>query len=563
MTFLPILQRELRARARRPGTYWSRTAIAGVAFIICLPVLLGAGGWGGPADLGRALFSGLVSAGFLLSCATCLLTFNAVDSEQRQGTLGLLLLTRVTGVDLLLGKLGSGGIIAVLGVLAITPALMVPMLAGGVTGGEAGRNALTLLNTCFVALSAGLLLSVSRRKPGYLWGLAFLLFIVLVGLPALDGVFGLLGARRQPSELTFGLLSPITTMVCASDSSYKTAPGPFWVSLAVGHAAGWCMVMLAGHRLQSRLHRGYTSETLTLPGHLAQAFPSAQRVNSFPSADEQFPIAWLARRQRGVKAALWTAAILVALHQFLQPILYARLIGPRAWASISFLLAIPSIAGSILTSSLVAWAASRFFAELRANGDLEVLTSTPAGATGLLTGHWRALRSALWGPVAVMLLPHGLGMMQLIWSSNPLAGVGVGLKIYIVGSHLVNPLITIIVAIAMCWLGQWLGLVARHRTVAILGAVTLVKVVPYMAALALQIGIQQLRVGFNAATFAIYLVPQAIYLIFPVVLIVIARQGTRAALSRGHLEAGLLQTLINVGGNVLLAVRRARRWVPQ
>lgn len=561
MTFLPILQRELRTRARRPGTYWSRAAIGVVAFMICLPVLLDVGGFGGPAELGRGLFSGMVGAGFLLSCAAFLLTINAVDSEARQGTLGLLILTRVKGPDLLLGKLGSAGIMAVLGILAIAPALMLPMLAGGVTGGETARKALTLLNTCFVALTAGLLLSVSWRRRREILGWSVVLLGAFALLPFLDVI---LRARGWVSnQMTMALVSPMVTLICAADSAYKVAPMQFWASLALSHAAGWGLLLIAGQRLQRALETDFDGGPSPSKSSDATLASSNRQPRTLALVDEQRPVAWLARRERGVKPALWTAAILSGAHQFLYPLLFARFVGTRAWGGAVYFMTIPTMVGSVLTASLVAWAASKFFAELRANGDLEFLTSTPGGARALVKGHWLALRKALWGPLAVMLLPHAIGLVQLIWSSPPMAGAGVGMKIYIVGSHILGPFITLCFTIAMCWLGQWLGLVARRRTAAILGAVTLVKVVPYMAAMVLQIGIQQLRVSFNMATFAIYLLPQAIFLIIPVLVIVFARQGVYIALTHGHGEAGVGQTLRMLVRNTLSGVHRARRWVPQ
>ncbi len=39
MTFLPIVERELRVAARRKGTYWSRIGAAGIAVAILAAVL--------------------------------------------------------------------------------------------------------------------------------------------------------------------------------------------------------------------------------------------------------------------------------------------------------------------------------------------------------------------------------------------------------------------------------------------------------------------------------------------------------------------------------------------
>src|SRR6516225_9155971 len=104
MTFLPILERELRARSRNRATYWSRFVVALLGVLVCLPQLLG-GGLGTPASLGRYVFNGILTTAFLLSCCACFLTANAIDAERRDGTLGLLFLTRVRALDVLLGKL--------------------------------------------------------------------------------------------------------------------------------------------------------------------------------------------------------------------------------------------------------------------------------------------------------------------------------------------------------------------------------------------------------------------------------------------------------------------------
>ncbi len=93
MTFLPIIERELRLRARSPANYWSRFAVALVGALICLPQLLGPGPFGSPAAIGRGVFNGLVSAAFLVCCGACLITADAINAERREGTLGLLLLT--------------------------------------------------------------------------------------------------------------------------------------------------------------------------------------------------------------------------------------------------------------------------------------------------------------------------------------------------------------------------------------------------------------------------------------------------------------------------------------
>lgn len=164
MTFLPIIERELRARARSPATYWSRFVVGMVGALVLLPQLMWAWPLGAPGGMGRSLLNAIVGAAFLGSCAACVLTADVISSERREGTLGLLLLTRVRAFDVLVGKLGSAGLTSLCALVAFLPMLMIPVLAGGVTGGEAFRKGLVLPDTMFLALAAGLWASACGRE---------------------------------------------------------------------------------------------------------------------------------------------------------------------------------------------------------------------------------------------------------------------------------------------------------------------------------------------------------------------------------------------------------------
>ena len=164
MTFFPILERELLARARNRGTYWSRFAVALCGMLVCLPQLAIVGRFANQSMIGKSVFDGTVVAAFILSCCGCLLTADAISAERREGTLGLLLLTRVKAFDLVMGKLGSTGSAFLCGLMSLMPLLMVPLLAGGVTSGEALRKGLACLNCLFLALAIGLYQSATGRE---------------------------------------------------------------------------------------------------------------------------------------------------------------------------------------------------------------------------------------------------------------------------------------------------------------------------------------------------------------------------------------------------------------
>src|SRR5690349_14824412 len=105
MSFLPIVDRELRISSRRVGTYRMRwilvLAIMGLWFL-----LLANTHWMSSAHRGKMLFLavGIMAFGFSLFSGV-FLTADCLSHEKREGTLGLLFLTNLRGYDVVLGKL--------------------------------------------------------------------------------------------------------------------------------------------------------------------------------------------------------------------------------------------------------------------------------------------------------------------------------------------------------------------------------------------------------------------------------------------------------------------------
>lgn len=307
MTFLPIIERELRVRARSRATYWSRFAVALTGALIGLPSLFSSGPFSSPAATGQAMFNSMVSAAFLLSCAGCLLTADTISSERREGTLGLLLLTRVRDRDVLIGKLGSAGLTSLCALVAFLPILMLPILAGGVTGGEAFRKGLVLLDTLFLALAAGLWAS-ARGHEWLKTGRNALMVVASVVLgPLLAGalLFGKLGAAGASIKF----LSPLGTLSAAKDVLYNFSGTPYWLSLLVVQALGW--LLLAGAVF--RLRRGWREEREATAGPalatVGESDAEAATPSCTPLDDDTDPLVWLLQRRRGLRSLLWAAAL--------------------------------------------------------------------------------------------------------------------------------------------------------------------------------------------------------------------------------------------------------------
>src|SRR5882724_4718130 len=165
MTFLPIVDRELRVAARLTATYRNRTITAGAVTAVAVLMLLFGSFSGVPSVIGGAMFQTL---GFL-TMLFCLLegvrkTADCLSEEKREGTLGLLFLTDLKGYDVVLGKLAATSLNSFYGLLSTLPVLALPLLVGGITPVEYWRMVLALVNILFFSLSAGMLVSALCRQ---------------------------------------------------------------------------------------------------------------------------------------------------------------------------------------------------------------------------------------------------------------------------------------------------------------------------------------------------------------------------------------------------------------
>src|SRR5882672_9240671 len=311
MTVLPLIERELRVRARSWATYWIRFVVVLVGLLICLPQLIFAGPFGTAATTGKYVFDAIVVAAFMLSCAACLLTADLISAERREGTLGLLFLTRVKGLDVLLGKLGAGGLPGLCALAALMPILMIPILAGGVTGGEAARKGLALVNTLFVALALGLWASAAHHDRFKAARQALLSLLLLLLLPLLLHTLPGRSAAgwRVPPDYYLGLLSPLLTLISATDGSYRASSASYWVSLGIVHGLAWLLLVRAVVRLGQSVPDEANSSATSESAHSHEDAVSVRLSKRRHFGRDARPVEWLVQRQRGLRATLWWAAV--------------------------------------------------------------------------------------------------------------------------------------------------------------------------------------------------------------------------------------------------------------
>jgi ABC-type transport system involved in multi-copper enzyme maturation permease subunit len=466
MTFLPLFERELRTRARSRATYWTRFTAVLVGAIICLPELLSGDFGTTSGSSGKFIFNGIVVIGFLLACCGSFLTADVLSRERREGTLGLLMLTRVRQLDILIGKFGAAGLTSICALAALLPLMMIPVLAGGVTGGEAFRKGLALLNSLFLALAAGLWASAGSLDQGRAIGRTVRMMIALVVLPVVvEGIFQVVfESVRSAHNPTLG---SIFTLLAAGDSNYKSSPGTYWISLFLVHMAAWALLVTAGRFLRDATQ----SDDEIIPDRFIgdESYKSFKRRWPLAWAGRQRdPIEFLSKRQRGIKGTLWAAALIGLFLQF-------GTIVMMPFGLLSILRWLPL---NMISGALLAWALSRFMMESRRSGALELLITTPVGAKSLVSSHWNGLKQLLRWPVVVMVLPYFLQILIVASSGGTnWSGERMLQQWAFILFGLIN---TFFGVAALCWTAIWFGFKARDQITAVVWTVVLAKGVPFI-----------------------------------------------------------------------------------
>src|SRR5688572_16640275 len=246
MTFLPVVDRELRVAARQRTAYWMRVGGAAAGLLLCGWIML-IPSFRSPQKLGIVLFHTVAVATFFYSVLAGLLSpSDCLSEEKREGTLGLLFLTDLKGYDIVFGKLAATSVNGFYAMLAIFPIMAISLLAGGVAIAEFWRVVLVAVNNLFFSLAIGMFCSAISRDERKAVSLAIGLMILFTGLLPLFG--GLIAdARNQPANPLFFIVSPGYSAFMSFDETQKGFPtfNYFYQSVATIHVLAWLLLWLS------------------------------------------------------------------------------------------------------------------------------------------------------------------------------------------------------------------------------------------------------------------------------------------------------------------------------
>jgi ABC-type transport system involved in multi-copper enzyme maturation permease subunit len=262
MIVLPIVDRELRVAGRRAATFRTRlwAALGAMLLVAWLCLGLSTGG-ASPSSQGQSLFYTLSGLAFLFCLAMGpRITADCLSEEKREGTLGLLFLTDLKGMDVVLGKLVASSVNSFYALLAVLPFLALPTLLGGVTLAEFGRMVVVLLNALFFSLSVGMLVSALSRNDRKA---IFATLVLVFGIALLPFVFAMfialvLEAVHGPEDvfvmLPMLMVSPVLPFLLSLPWPGPALPFPipasvFWSSVALIHLTSWAALLLTARIL--------------------------------------------------------------------------------------------------------------------------------------------------------------------------------------------------------------------------------------------------------------------------------------------------------------------------
>lgn len=171
MIFGPLFAREAHVAPRRPRHYFQRAVYAtGLFLLMCTAWLVLAGTQtistvGDMARFGSILFQILAPLQLaLVAFLAGLRAASAVAQEKDRGTLILLMMTRMTSAELVVGKLLASLLEVVVMLLAALPVFTLVVLLGGVSFEQVGRVFAVTLATVLVTGSWGSTIALRNEK---------------------------------------------------------------------------------------------------------------------------------------------------------------------------------------------------------------------------------------------------------------------------------------------------------------------------------------------------------------------------------------------------------------
>jgi ABC-type transport system involved in cytochrome c biogenesis permease component len=395
-----MVERELRVALlrRKARTQWLGAAWRGAGITFFFLVILGL--TANPSK-GRALFYclfamawiGVVTRGFGL-------TADLFSEERRSGTLGLLVLTGLTPLEIFVNKLSGALLLTSYGLLGAVPFFAIPFLAGGITALQFLCALVFLANALVFCVAIGLLASVIHREGGQAQATGITLAAGLcVAAPAVlwlgSTLFGM-----SPFHQAWLVTSPAYAGYLVFANLAGGSSGLFWNCSGITLCYS-LVALLAAAAILQRTWRD-TAESAIVPeawrSRLNWSLSQEQRGRLRERLLRQNPFSWLVARERGPVRAAYAWLALGALVW-----LGLWLAGGKSRASAGNAL-VASFVMHLGLNWIVTYAAAKRLGEERQSGGFEVLLTTPVTVREIVEGQSKGLIAQFKRPWFIALL---------------------------------------------------------------------------------------------------------------------------------------------------------------
>jgi hypothetical protein len=473
MVLLPIVERELRRATQRPRTYRVRMIAAAAVALFGMITIWDVSTWTKSASVGRSLFGAVSGMSYWLCLLTGIFTTSVcLSEEKRQGTLGLLFLTDLSGHDVVLGKLATVSLNCVQTLMGAFPVLAISVILGGVSAGEFWRMTAVLLNTLLLSLAAGILASALSVRPGRAIAATVFILVLLTAPSALIDHFLFRELRRFGTDYVFP--GPYEAYALVWDGRYPLAPESFWPAVFCTSATSAAMLLVAG-----RIIPRACLEPAGVP--LARRWAWLRRLDDLRDLEAARtarrrmlrinPVFWLELRHRSRWLYLWGLLVLV-LAGWLTALACLGFTGRRL--TFALFMCLTPLLHAVLKIAIAAAAVTRL-GEARRNGELESLLVTPMHARRICRGHMLALRRQFTPSVVLVLLIDAslllFGHHLIIEDAEQML-----IRCLAIWAMMIMLLLD---AHALCWLGLWEGLTQKNAFVALWSTLVKLLVVPW------------------------------------------------------------------------------------
>jgi ABC-type Na+ efflux pump permease subunit len=370
------------------------------------------------------------------------LTADSIAREKREGTIGLLLLTNLTPLQIVFGKLMAHALMGFYSILIIVPLLSLITIAGGLRVIEIAVIGLAAMNILFFSAAVGLWASARHtdRKKAAAAGTWVVLFFWW-GIPVLVDA---LHRIHAPPWLT-GFISVFSVNQNFSGMFMGRAAvmNQPWLNILVAHLMGWGFVFLSAWFLKHRWQDVPAKERFSLREWWRQKSLGSARVRLRLRQRllERNPFLWLASRDRLRHVGVWIITVImlgVIVVQF-----------RYGWTASGGMLSL-LITMCFVHKVMVAAISAHQLGVEQEQGTLEMLLSTPLKAETVLRGQIMATFRQFRGPMVLWAATHvALVIAILEWEPFGRASDLSGTALAVYG------LIHLLELYAMTWAGMW------------------------------------------------------------------------------------------------------------